>query len=223
MAAVPAFRALSSDEESSASPAQSIFVTMISPGGPVNLGASTSGTSGKGPPVHWSEAETWPLIRLWEDNIGELRRQRRNAGVNETIRLGLERLPIDKTRKQVSDKIDNLNQTYRDPREPLSQKSGDSEVCGHKLFLEFVRCLFSGLDALLKLIKFDLPLMQRPQNAHAIVVVHRKTLVAVSHFHHYGAMFHGEFSVTDHVSHLQLDHCDHSTCLDRVPLWIWIR
>ncbi|XP_042142332.1 uncharacterized protein LOC121838014 isoform X2 [Ixodes scapularis] len=113
MAAVPAFRAPSSDEESSASPAQSIFVTMISPGGPVNLGASTSGTSGKGPRVHWSEAETWSLIRLWEDNIGELRRQRRNAGVYETIRLGLERLSIDKTRKQVSDKIDNLNQTYR--------------------------------------------------------------------------------------------------------------
>ncbi|XP_042146954.1 uncharacterized protein LOC120849574 isoform X2 [Ixodes scapularis] len=86
---------------------------MISPGGPVNLGASTSGTSGKGPRVHWSEAETWSLIRLWEDNIGELRRQRRNAGVYETIRLGLERLSIDKTRKQVSDKIDNLNQTYR--------------------------------------------------------------------------------------------------------------
>ncbi|KAG0421175.1 hypothetical protein HPB47_002938 [Ixodes persulcatus] len=28
-------------------------------------------------------------------------------------------------------------------------------------------------------------------------------------------MFHGEFSITDHVSHLQLDHCDPSTCLDR--------
>ncbi|XP_040357636.2 myb/SANT-like DNA-binding domain-containing protein 1 [Ixodes scapularis] len=124
MAAVPAFRAPSSDEESSASPAQSIFVTMISPGGPVNLGASTSGTSGKGPRVHWSEAETWSLIRLWEDNIGELRRQRRNAGVYETIRLGLERLSIDKTRKQVSDKIDNLNQTYRTKKKNQTTGSG---------------------------------------------------------------------------------------------------
>ncbi|KAM7310688.1 hypothetical protein ISCGN_007596 [Ixodes scapularis] len=61
---------------------------MIAPGGPVNLGDSTGGTSKKGPRVHWSEAETWSLIRLWEDNIGELRRQRRNAGVYETIRLG---------------------------------------------------------------------------------------------------------------------------------------
>ncbi|XP_040077743.1 myb/SANT-like DNA-binding domain-containing protein 1 isoform X1 [Ixodes scapularis] len=97
---------------------------MISPGGPVNLGASTSGTSGKGPRVHWSEAETWSLIRLWEDNIGELRRQRRNAGVYETIRLGLERLSIDKTRKQVSDKIDNLNQTYRTKKKNQTTGSG---------------------------------------------------------------------------------------------------
>ncbi|KAM7311391.1 hypothetical protein ISCGN_008298 [Ixodes scapularis] len=72
---------------------------MISPGVPGNLGVSTSGTSKKGPRVHWSETETWPLIRLWEDNIGELRRQRRNAGVYETIRPSFERL-IENTRRQ---------------------------------------------------------------------------------------------------------------------------
>ncbi|KAG0418939.1 hypothetical protein HPB47_004482, partial [Ixodes persulcatus] len=73
---------------------------MNSPGRTVSLAASTSATSKKGPPVRWSEAETWSLIRLWEDNIGEVRRQRRNAGVYETIRLGLERLSIEKTRRQ---------------------------------------------------------------------------------------------------------------------------
>ncbi|KAG0438013.1 hypothetical protein HPB47_017186 [Ixodes persulcatus] len=108
-----AVRALSSDDLSSTSPAKSIFVNVVLPGVPVNLGARTSGTSKKGPRVHWSEAETWLLIRLWEDNIGKLRRQRRNAGVYEAIHLGLERLSIEKTRRQVSDKIDNLHQTYR--------------------------------------------------------------------------------------------------------------
>ncbi|KAG0412371.1 hypothetical protein HPB47_010495 [Ixodes persulcatus] len=93
---------------------------MISPGGPVNLGASTSGTSKKGPRVHWSEAETWSLIRLWEDNIGELRRQTRNAGVYETIRLGLERLSIERTWRQTqrssranSGKHGELSVTFR--------------------------------------------------------------------------------------------------------------
>ncbi|KAG0415068.1 hypothetical protein HPB47_007767 [Ixodes persulcatus] len=76
-------------------------------------GASTSGTKKKGARVHWSESETWALIRLWEDNIGELRRQRRNAGVYEIIRIGLESVSIPKTQQQVHDKIDNLNQTYR--------------------------------------------------------------------------------------------------------------
>lgn len=106
-------------DESSDSPAQHLLATMV-PGsfGQVNSGASTScaktsGTGKKGARVHWTESETWALIRLWEDNIGELRRQRRNAGVYETIRLGLESVSITKTRQQVRDKIDNLNQTYR--------------------------------------------------------------------------------------------------------------
>ncbi|KAG0435332.1 hypothetical protein HPB47_018553 [Ixodes persulcatus] len=49
---------------------------------------------------------------LWEGNIGKLRRQRKNAGVYEIIRLGLESVSITKTRQQVRDKVDNLNQTY---------------------------------------------------------------------------------------------------------------
>ncbi|KAG0445689.1 hypothetical protein HPB47_018850 [Ixodes persulcatus] len=78
-------------DESSDSPAQDLLSTMVS--GPF-------------------ESETWALIRLWEDNIGELRRQRRNAGVYETIRLGVGPVSITKTRQQVWDK-GNLNQTYR--------------------------------------------------------------------------------------------------------------
>ncbi|KAG0434679.1 hypothetical protein HPB47_018946 [Ixodes persulcatus] len=58
------------------------------------------------------------------DNIGELWRQRRNGGVYETIRIGLERLSIEKSRKQVSDNIDNLNQTYRTKKKNQTTGSG---------------------------------------------------------------------------------------------------
>ncbi|XP_029832295.3 uncharacterized protein LOC121838536 [Ixodes scapularis] len=115
------------NDDESRSSAQEIFVTMLSSAHePLNWGASSSGTSEKkkNARVHWSESETWALIRLWQDNLAELRRHRRNSGVYETIRVGLERLSIVKTRKQVSDKIDNLNQTYRAKKKSLTTGSG---------------------------------------------------------------------------------------------------
>lgn len=70
--------------------------------------------------VHWTESETRALIQVWEDNLQDLRRQKRNAGVYDTMVLHLGRLEIHRTRKQVIAKIDNLTHMYRQVFLPFS-------------------------------------------------------------------------------------------------------
>ncbi|KAG0444836.1 hypothetical protein HPB47_013329, partial [Ixodes persulcatus] len=60
-----------------------------------------------------AKSETRALIQVWEDNLQDLRRQKRNAGVYDTMVLHLGRLEIHRTRKQVIAKIDNLTHMYR--------------------------------------------------------------------------------------------------------------
>lgn len=61
----------------------------------------------------WSERETWPLIRLWEDSLEKLRGEKHNAKVYDAIVGALAEIGIVKTRQQVQSKIDNLAQRYR--------------------------------------------------------------------------------------------------------------
>lgn len=75
--------------------------------------SDTKTTKSKGSRVQWTEGETRTLIQAWEDNIGDLRRQKRNAGVYDTMVLHLGRLDIMRSRKQVVTKIENLVQMYR--------------------------------------------------------------------------------------------------------------
>ncbi|KAG0443549.1 hypothetical protein HPB47_014791 [Ixodes persulcatus] len=49
----------------------------------------------------WSEGETWPLIRLWEDSLEKLRGEKHNAKVYDAIVGALAEIGIVKTRQQI--------------------------------------------------------------------------------------------------------------------------
>ncbi|KAH9382058.1 hypothetical protein HPB48_008528 [Haemaphysalis longicornis] len=72
-----------------------------------------TGATRKWPRVHWSERETWALIRLWEDNLEELRAQKHNGNVYQKIATQLTAAGIPRTKAQVHSKIENLGQTFR--------------------------------------------------------------------------------------------------------------
>ncbi|KAG0439945.1 hypothetical protein HPB47_016452 [Ixodes persulcatus] len=75
----------------------------------------------------WSERETWPLIRLWEDSLEKLRGEKHNAKVYDAIVGALAEIAIVKTRQQVQSKIDNLAQRYRAQHQPTfsADRRGD--------------------------------------------------------------------------------------------------
>ncbi|XP_049527525.1 myb/SANT-like DNA-binding domain-containing protein 1 [Dermacentor silvarum] len=64
--------------------------------------------------ARWTEAETFTLIRIWEDNIGDLRRAKRNAKVYAAIFEKLRAAGIEKTLKDIKSKIENLADKYRE-------------------------------------------------------------------------------------------------------------
>ncbi|XP_049520648.1 uncharacterized protein LOC125944321 [Dermacentor silvarum] len=68
----------------------------------------------------WTEAETWKLIRLWEDNLHLLRGEKHNTKVYAAIVDALRESGIIKTKKQVQGKLDNLTQRYRCRSGPAS-------------------------------------------------------------------------------------------------------
>lgn len=63
--------------------------------------------------VQWTETETFVLIRIWQDHIGDLRRAKRNAKVYAAIVEALHAAGIDKSLKAVKAKIENLGNKYR--------------------------------------------------------------------------------------------------------------
>lgn len=70
-------------------------------------------SSGSRPRSSWTEAETWVLIRLWEDHLPQLRGEKHNAKVYDAIVAALAESGILRTRRQVQTKLDNLTQRYR--------------------------------------------------------------------------------------------------------------
>ncbi|XP_064472709.1 myb/SANT-like DNA-binding domain-containing protein 1 isoform X2 [Ornithodoros turicata] len=72
----------------------------------------------------WSEAETRALINLWEANLSNLRRQKRNGKVYQQITDKLRGVGIVKNKKQVHGKIENLTQKYRRVRRSMGTGSG---------------------------------------------------------------------------------------------------
>ncbi|KAH7933528.1 hypothetical protein HPB49_013384 [Dermacentor silvarum] len=61
----------------------------------------------------WTDEETEVLIRLWEENLGGLRGQKRNGKIYESMTAALARCGIVKTRAQVHSKMENLRSKYR--------------------------------------------------------------------------------------------------------------
>ncbi|KAH7965140.1 hypothetical protein HPB49_004276 [Dermacentor silvarum] len=61
----------------------------------------------------WTEAETWVLIRLWDDHLPHLGGEKHNARIYDAIVAPLAQSGIRRTRRQVQTKIDNLTQKYR--------------------------------------------------------------------------------------------------------------
>lgn len=63
--------------------------------------------------ARWTQAETFTLIRLWEDKLQDLRKAKRNARVYAAIVDELRELGIAKTLKETKTKIENLGNKYR--------------------------------------------------------------------------------------------------------------
>ncbi|KAH6927849.1 hypothetical protein HPB50_009329 [Hyalomma asiaticum] len=63
--------------------------------------------------AHWTHDETFALIRLWQDNLNNLRKAKRNANVYAKIVEELLKLGITKTLKETKTKIENLGNKYR--------------------------------------------------------------------------------------------------------------
>ncbi|XP_075538971.1 uncharacterized protein LOC142573250 [Dermacentor variabilis] len=61
----------------------------------------------------WTDEETDVLIRLWEENLGGLRGQKRNGKIYQAITTALASCGIVKTRAQVHSKMENLRNKYR--------------------------------------------------------------------------------------------------------------
>ncbi|KAG0443323.1 hypothetical protein HPB47_015046 [Ixodes persulcatus] len=62
--------------------------------------------------VLWTEQETFALIRLWEDHLGDLRRTKRNAKVYGEIVEKLRAMGFSRSAKEVKKKMENLGNKY---------------------------------------------------------------------------------------------------------------
>ncbi|XP_064461717.1 uncharacterized protein LOC135371672 isoform X1 [Ornithodoros turicata] len=67
----------------------------------------------KTPRARWTSTEIWALLRLWEQNLDGLRKQKRNGAVYQKITAALNKMGFSKAKKQVHSKIENLGHTYR--------------------------------------------------------------------------------------------------------------
>ncbi|XP_075559185.1 uncharacterized protein LOC142590669 [Dermacentor variabilis] len=74
--------------------------------------------------AHWSHADTFTLIRIWEDNLSDLRRAKRNQKVYAHIVEELLKAGVEKSLKETKTKIENLGNKYRD----INKKKGTG--CG---------------------------------------------------------------------------------------------
>ncbi|KAG0439200.1 hypothetical protein HPB47_016725 [Ixodes persulcatus] len=63
--------------------------------------------------IPWTEQETFALIRLWEDHLGDLRRTKRNAKVYGEIVEKLRAMGFSRSAKEVKKKMENLGNKYR--------------------------------------------------------------------------------------------------------------
>ncbi|KAH7949415.1 hypothetical protein HPB49_009403 [Dermacentor silvarum] len=82
-----------------------------------------SGSNPSQPRSTRTEAETWVLIRLWEDQLSQLRGEKRNEKYMTPLpQLFLAQSGIRRTRRQVQTKIDNLTQRYRQQQQCCPQE-----------------------------------------------------------------------------------------------------
>ncbi|KAG0443473.1 hypothetical protein HPB47_014878 [Ixodes persulcatus] len=58
--------------------------------------------------IPWTEQETFALLRLWEDHLGDLRRTKRNAKVYGEIVETLRAMGFSRSAKEVKKKMQNL-------------------------------------------------------------------------------------------------------------------
>ncbi|KAH8026998.1 hypothetical protein HPB51_001313 [Rhipicephalus microplus] len=90
--------------------------------------------------LQWSEADTWSLIRLWEDNLHSLRAQTHNGEVYASIAAALTSAGVSRTKDQVHTKIENLTHTYR---KCLKEKTTGSSPPNWPFFVKIQKFLGS--------------------------------------------------------------------------------
>ncbi|KAH8022083.1 hypothetical protein HPB51_021806 [Rhipicephalus microplus] len=105
-----------------------------------NSGDQAAGAPRKRQRLQWSEADTWSLIRLWEDNLHSLRAQKHNGEVYTSIAAALTSAGVSRTKDQVHTKIENLTHTYR---KCLKEKTTGSSPPSWTFFVEIHRFLGS--------------------------------------------------------------------------------
>ncbi|CAN7995566.1 unnamed protein product [Ixodes hexagonus] len=62
--------------------------------------------------IPWTEQETFALIGLWEDHLGDLRRTKRNAKVYGEIVKKLCAMGFSRSAKEVNKNMENLGNKY---------------------------------------------------------------------------------------------------------------
>lgn len=63
--------------------------------------------------TNWTQAETFALIRLWEDNLQDLQKAKLNVKVYAVFVEERRKLSIQKSLKETKTKIENLGNKYR--------------------------------------------------------------------------------------------------------------
>ncbi|EEC11030.1 conserved hypothetical protein [Ixodes scapularis] len=76
--------------------------------------------------IPWTEQETFALIRLWEDHLGDLPRTKRNAKVYGEIVENLHAMGFFWSAKEVKEKMENLGKKYRAVAIQIRVKTGSS-------------------------------------------------------------------------------------------------
>ncbi|CAN7939072.1 unnamed protein product, partial [Ixodes hexagonus] len=76
--------------------------------------------------IPWTEQETFALIRLWEDHLGDLLRTKQNAKVYGEIVKKLRAMGFSRSAKEVKKTMENLGNKYRAVAIQVRAKTGSS-------------------------------------------------------------------------------------------------
>ncbi|KAH6945506.1 hypothetical protein HPB50_008796 [Hyalomma asiaticum] len=91
--------------------------------------------------TYWSDDETCPLIKVWEDHLPDLRRAKRDVKIYLAIQGYLRAQDIEKSVKEIKSKIENLGNRYR----KITRKTTGQNAITWRFYKDIARFLGSLL------------------------------------------------------------------------------